>query len=116
MLGLGFRARLAARAAPYPQQLGIEDLLLSLGVDLQERSQPCPDGAERRMVAAVDLLEDGEKPPLLMVVVEDQLRDVDGCLSSRLACSLFRARLEQPRRLAFGRQSPLRRELVDSFG
>jgi hypothetical protein len=44
--------------------------------------------------------------------VGDDARD----LSAHLARISAQPRLEQPRRLGFGRQSPLRRELVDSVG
>lgn len=91
VLGLFFRIWLAARSLARAQERRIKDLLLRFGVDFQERGEPRPDGAERGWVAAVDLLEDGKKPPLLVVVIEDELGDVDGRYSFRPPLSRFRA-------------------------
>jgi hypothetical protein len=78
VLGLVLGVRLAAGAFSYAQQRRIEELLFRLGVDFQKCREPRPDGAERPRVGGIDLLENREQPPLLMVVVQNQLGDVDG--------------------------------------
>jgi hypothetical protein len=60
------------------QQFRVEDLFLGGGVHLEKRGEPRPDSTQSRGVGAVDLFQDREQPPLLMVVIEDQLGDVHG--------------------------------------
>jgi hypothetical protein len=75
---LGFVGRIgfAAGAFADAQQGRVEDPFLGLCVDLQKRRQPRPDRTQGAYVGAVDLIENGELPALLVVIVEDQLRDV----------------------------------------
>ncbi len=47
-------------------------------MQFEERGQPPPDGGQHPGLGAVDLLQDREQPPLLMMVIEDQLGDVHG--------------------------------------
>src|SRR5919205_3746643 len=62
----------AVDAFSHPQQLWIEQLLLSLGMDLEKCGEPIPDSTQRRSIGAVDLFQNREEPPLLMVVIENQ--------------------------------------------
>jgi hypothetical protein len=73
--GLGLRAD-AIDAFAHAQQFRVEQLLLSLGVHLEKCGQPRPHSAQRRGVGVVDLFEPRKQPPLLMVVIKDQLGDV----------------------------------------
>jgi hypothetical protein len=47
-------------------------------VYLEECGEPIPHSAKSGGIGAVDLFEDREEPPLLLVVIEDQLGDVHG--------------------------------------
>src|SRR4051812_9950577 len=76
MLSLVLRIRFAAGAFAHAQQSGIEDLLLRFGVNLKEGRKSPPDGAERARIARVYLLQGGKLPPLLVVIVQNQLSDV----------------------------------------
>ena len=71
-LGVG-----AARAEA--EQLGVEELLLGLGVGLEEDLEPRPDRGEPLVVVARPLLEHREHPPLLVVLVRDHVGDVHVC-------------------------------------
>src|SRR5208337_2649859 len=55
---------------------GVEDLLLGRRVQFEERSQSAPHRGQHPGISAVDLLQDREQPPLLMMVVKDQLGNV----------------------------------------
>src|SRR3954454_12387321 len=59
-----------------PEQPRVEELLLRLGVHLEEHRQPRPHRTQGLRVVAGQLVEDGEHPPLLAVLVEDDLGDV----------------------------------------
>ena len=69
-------------AGAEPEQLGVEEPLLGLGVGLEQDREPLPDGGESFVVVARPLLEHREHPPLLVVLVRDHLGDVHGPLSS----------------------------------
>ncbi len=58
------------------EQRRVEELLLRLRVRVQQGPQPLPDDGEHVRVVGADVLERGEEPSLLGVVVEDHLRDV----------------------------------------
>ena len=60
----------------YLQQGGVEDLLLGRRVQLEEHGQPVPYRGQHPGIRAVDLLQDRELPPLLVVVIENQLGNV----------------------------------------
>jgi hypothetical protein len=45
-------------------------------VHLKKRRQPSPDGGQRPGVTPVDLLQDREQPPLLVMIVKHQLGDI----------------------------------------
>src|SRR5579872_7596858 len=60
----------------YPQQRRVEDLLLGRRVQLKERGQASPHRRQHRGVRTPDLLQHREQPPLLVVVVKDQLGDI----------------------------------------
>jgi hypothetical protein len=78
------------------EQFGIEDRFLGGGVQFEERRETGPEGAQRAGVRGVDLLEHGELPALLVMVVKDQLGDVHS--SSRRG---------EPTRPAAGPRRPL---------
>jgi hypothetical protein len=61
---------------PGLQQRGIEDRLLRCRVQFEERGQPAPYGGQRADVRPVDLFQDREQPPLLVMIVKDQLGDI----------------------------------------
>ncbi len=50
---------------------------------IQEGRQAAPDGGEAVLVLAGQLFQHGELPPLLLVVVQDQLGDVQAQPSRR---------------------------------
>jgi hypothetical protein len=52
--------------------------LLGRGVHFEEIAKLRPDGMERRHLARINLVEEGEQASLLMVVVKDQLGNVHG--------------------------------------
>ena len=62
------------------EQRGIEELLLGLGMDLEEGRESGPHRGKRVTVRGVDLLEHREQPALLVMVVEDELGDVHAVL------------------------------------
>ena len=74
--GLVPHSRLSPPGDPSLQQRGIEDRLLRRRVQFQERAQPRPHRRQRSGVRAPDLLQDREQPPLLVMIVKDQLGDV----------------------------------------
>ena len=98
--GLVFRGPGPPGLHTHPQQRRVEDLLLRRGVQLEERGQPVPDGAQGLGVGRVDLLQDREQAALLVMVVEDQLSDVHRMLS------LLRESFSQPRTRAPARPGP----------
>ena len=59
-------------------QFRVEDLFLGRGVDFEEHRQPGPDVGQRRDAGGIHLLQQGEATALLVMVVQDQLRDVHG--------------------------------------
>jgi len=61
---------------PDPQQRGIEDRLFRRRVQFEERAQSSPHGGQRAGVRPVDLFQDREQPPLLVMIVKDQLGDI----------------------------------------
>lgn len=69
---------LATRAPPEVEQRRVEELFLGLRVQVEERGKTLPDRGEAVRVVPIDLFEDGEEPSLLVMVVQDQLRDVHG--------------------------------------
>ena len=73
----------------HPQQRGIEDLFFRRGVQFQEGRQPVPDRAEGVRVGPVDLFQDREETALLVMVVEDQLRDIHRMPSFRALGSVL---------------------------
>ncbi len=66
----------AVRGQPHLQQDRVEDGLLGRRVQFEERSQPVPDRRQHPGIGPVDLLQDREQPPLLTMVIKDQLGDV----------------------------------------
>ena len=72
-LALGALGVPAARADL--QQPRVEELLLGLGVHLEQDRQPLPDRGESGRVVG-ELVEQRERPPLLVVLGQDQLGDV----------------------------------------
>src|SRR3954447_552393 len=63
-------------ALPEREKSGVEEALLRLRVHLEQHFQPPPDRGEPGAIVAGHLVKDGEGPPLLVVLLEDDLGDV----------------------------------------
>ena len=78
VLDLVVGRRSSAGALAELQHLRVEEPLLGLGVHLQERCSRVPDRGQRCGVARCDLVEVGERAPLVVVLAQDDLGDVHG--------------------------------------
>jgi hypothetical protein len=76
--GFGIGVGFFVRAFAVLQECRIEMPLLGRGVHFEEIAKLRPDGMERRHLARINLVEEGEQASLLMVVVKDQLGNVHG--------------------------------------
>jgi hypothetical protein len=88
-----------AGSAPDPQQFGVEQFFLGFRMYLEEGCQSTPDGSQTRYVLGVYLLEDREQAALLMVIIENELRNVHVVSVGCHASLIRRARLSSDLRL-----------------
>ena len=57
---------------------------------LEEGCQSAPDGSKARSVLGIYLLDDSEQTALLMVIIQNELRDVHVVSAGRCRASLIR--------------------------
>src|SRR5207302_6914034 len=74
------RGTLAVGAATDLQKLRIEKALLGQRMGVEQSPEPCPDRRHRVAITGPKFVDQYEQPPLLDMIVRDQLRDIHAWL------------------------------------